>query len=146
MKDKFKLTHVTLYAKGWYTHSDDVVSDLIRVLNLDGYSPFDKRDVLSILLSQYQKSFNVDLVDFVSSINSHNCWKVGYYTKNCEWVKDHQDLPEYDMYTAVIYTIISGLRFLSTEWWYPTFPKYSKENRRPEDISINKLYERFVKK
>jgi hypothetical protein len=46
IKKPFRLSHVALYSKGWYETSDDVVSDLIKILNLDDYSPFDKNDVL----------------------------------------------------------------------------------------------------
>ena len=42
MENIFKLSHVVLYAKGWYQKSDDIWKDLKKILNLDDYSPFDK--------------------------------------------------------------------------------------------------------
>jgi hypothetical protein len=146
LKKPFRLSHVALYSKGWYETSDDVVSDLIKILKLDDYSPFDKNDVLRILLSNYEESFEINLIDFISSINQHNCWKHGYYTKNCEWVKEHETLPEYDMYMAVIYKILSDIRFIERNSWVVKFPKYSKNLKRPEHIKIRTLFEFFGKK
>jgi len=144
-KSPFYLSHVTLYAKGWYNRSEDIVSDLIKILKLDDYTPYDKNDVVLILLNAYEKSFNVRLVDLISSIHKYNCWKVGYYTKNAEWVKEYETLPEYDMYTAVIYKILSDLRFLEKKDWIVKFPKYSKEIPRPKNITIPSLIKHFVK-
>jgi hypothetical protein len=39
---KFKLTHVVLYAKGWYNSSDDIYADLKEILKLDDYTPLSK--------------------------------------------------------------------------------------------------------
>lgn len=145
MKSQFPLSHITLYAKGWYNRSEDIISDLIKILALDNYTPYDKNDVVLILLGAYEKSFDVRLVDLINSIHKYNCWKVGYYTKNAEWLKEYETLPEYDMYTAVIYKILSDLRFLDKKDWVVKFPKYSKENQRPNNITIPTLINHFVK-
>jgi len=141
IKNKFPLSHVTLYSKGWYNHSENIIFDLIKILELDNYSPFDQRDVVSIIMHRYEESFDIDMVNFINDIHPFNCWKVGYYTNRYEWVKDHQTLPEYDIYTAIIYKILSDIRFLTNTEWEIKLPKYSKENKRPENITIPRLIE-----
>jgi hypothetical protein len=146
MKKNFSLTNVVLYAKGWYTRTEDPIKDLIKILELDDYTPFSKEDVVRILMSEYEKSFDIKLIDFINSIHKNNCWKVGFYTNECEWIKDFKSLPHWDLYTAVLYKILSDLRFLDKSRWNPKFPKYSKENPRPQDIKICTLYEHFAKR
>jgi hypothetical protein len=77
--EKFKLTHVTLYAKDWYLITNDIWDDLIKILELDGYTPFDKMDVYSILLSAVQNSQIyrwTELKEVMNGIHPSNCWKV----------------------------------------------------------------------
>lgn len=152
IKIMIPLNHFILYSKGWYNQTDDVVQDLIKILQLDGFSPFDKNDVLFILVNRYEKDFKSNrLVDFISNIHPNNCWKVSYFTKgNCDWLnKDEQDkLPEYDYYTAVIYKIISHYRFFEVDKLDGelSMPKYSKENPRPKHIELKTVIERWSKK
>ena len=146
MKNQFKLTNVTLYAKGWYEISENLFSDLIKMLELDNYTPFSRNDVVFIILNNYQKAFDVELVSFIDSINETNCWKVGYYTNNCDWVQNYESLPKYDVHTACIYKVLSDLRFITKEKWIPKFPKYNKTNPKPKKITICNLYEFFARK
>lgn len=145
IKDKFKLSHVALYAKGFYKRTDNVFEDLLEILKLDDYTPFDKRDVTIILMNGYQKCFDVDLINFISDIQDGNTWKVGYITKNSPFYKNAV-IKEYDMLEACVYKILSDVRFLTKDQFLVKFPKYSKKNPRPETIEIKKLYEFFVEK
>ena len=56
MEQKFKLTNVVLYAKGWYKKSDDIWEDLKKILELDNYTPFTKTDIYSIIVDAFQES------------------------------------------------------------------------------------------
>lgn len=144
--EKFKLSHVTLYAKGWYLKSDDIWEDLKKILKLDDYTPFTKMDVYSIILSATQNS-NIyrwtELKEVLNGIHPSNCWKVGYYVKeNADWAHKDTKINEYDMPTAFIYYVISNLRFIETKYWIPTVPKY-KLYPKPKHISLQKVIEQF---
>lgn len=89
MEQKFKLTNVVLYAKGWYKQSNDIWEDLKKILELDDYTPFTKMDVYSIILTAFQNS-NIyritELKEVLNGIHPLNCWKVGYFVKdNIQW-------------------------------------------------------------
>lgn len=148
MKSKvFKLTNVTLYAKGWYKQTDNIWDDLKKILELDDYTPFTKHDVFNIIVLRFEEveCRQSELSQVLIGIHHRECWKVGYYTKgNCDWLKD-QNLPEYDMATAVIYYILSALRDFDKEQWIIKTPKYTKY-QKPEHITIRKIYEMFVLK
>lgn len=149
MESKFKLTNVVLYAKGWYKRTDNVWDDLIKILELDGFQPFNKWDVYSIILTAVQKS-NIyrwtDLTEVLMGIHPNNCWKFGYYTKENEgWAGNDTIIHEYDMPTAFIYYTLSNLRFMENSLWNPSMPKVTKYPKG-EHITINKLYEHFGKK
>jgi len=150
MENTFKLTNVVLYAKGWYKQTDDVFADLIKVLELDNYSPFDKMDVYSIIISATQNSQLyrwTELKEVLNGIHPGNCWKYGYYTKdNASWTTTPKEqLPEYDMPTAFIYYVLSNLRFIDKTQWNPSIPKVTKYPKA-DHITIKSLYESFVKK
>jgi hypothetical protein len=150
MENKFKLTNVVLYAKGWYLRTDDVFDDLIKILELDNYTPFDKMDVYSIIISATQNSQLyrwTELKEVLNGIHPKNCWKYGYYTKdNADWTNTPKEqLPEYDMMTAFIYYVLSNLRFIDKSQWNSSMPKVTKYPRA-SNITINSLYESFVKK
>ena len=150
MENIFKLSHVVLYAKGWYLNTGDVFADLKKILELDDYSPFTNADVYSIIIDSVQNSKLyrwTDLTEVLNGIHPNNCWKHGYYVKdNAFWSnKSIEELPIYDMPTAFIYYVLSNLRFISnTEWIVktPKVTKYPKSN----DITIRELYENFCKK
>ena len=111
---KTPLNHFILYCKGWYEITDNRFEDLKKILQLDGFTPFTESDVLSIILNRYEKDFkdNLRLGDFITNLHPKNTWKVGYDTKgNHDWIKDDENLPEYDYYTAVLYKIMSDYRF-----------------------------------
>jgi hypothetical protein len=152
MENKFKLTNVVLYAKGWYLQTDDIFEDLRKILELDDYLPNNKFDVYSILLHHVQSS-NLyrwtELKEVMNGIHPHNCWKVGYYTNyNVPFFIDRkcgQNLPEYDMVTAFVYYTLSNLRNLDNTQWYVKMPQVHKYPRA-KDVTINQLYKQFGKK
>lgn len=150
MEQKFKLTNVVLYAKGWYKTTDDIWEDLKKILELDNYTPWDKNDVYSILLSATQAS-NIyrwtELKEVLMGIHPNNCWKYGYYCKsNADWstANSSKELPDYDMPTAFVYYVLSNLRFMENKYWNPAVPKYTKYPKKP-NITINQVFNFFVK-
>lgn len=149
MKEKFKLSHVVLYAKGWYEKTDNVWEDLKKILVLDNYTPFTNSDVFSIMVSSFQKidCRQSELREVLFGIHPSECWKVGYYVKeNKDWArKEEQDsLPNYNMPTATIYYILSYLRFIDRENWEEKIPNY-KFYPKPKNISNKKVKEVFKK-
>ncbi len=135
-KEKCNLSHTILYSKGWYNKTNDVIEDLKRILCYDDFQPCDKNDIISILISSYEKSIDIRLINLISEIHPENCWKIGY----------HYEDGKYDYYTAVIYKILSDFRFLNNKNWIPRVPKYSKTEKRPDDISLSSVIERFKTK
>ncbi len=144
MKDKvFPLTHLVLYAKGWYKKTDNIWEDLKKILELDDYSPFTDNDVYSIIVSRFSEfdCRQSELKEVLFNIHPNQTWKYGYWTKHNKFMKENI---EYDMPTAVIYYILSSLRDLDRDKWIPKIPKYTKYPKG-ETITINKVYEHFCK-
>lgn len=149
-QDKFKLTHTTLYAKGWYKKSDNVWDDLMEILKLDDYTPFSKGDVYNILLNNVQRydSRWTDLREVMIGIHPNECWKYGYYVKNnANWSngKSVNELPDYDMPTAFIKYVLSNLRDLDRNQWNPSVPKWTKYPKK-SNLTISDVYNMFIKK
>jgi hypothetical protein len=144
-KDKFPLSNVVLYAKGWYPHTENVWEDLKKVLELDGYTPFTNNDIYYILTGAWER-FDIQqskLREVLIGIHPSECWKIGYYTKGCTWGTNPEKYPEYDMPTAFTYYVLSSLRFIDNTRWNPITPKYTKL-KRPSNISINKVFTHFI--
>lgn len=144
----WNLSHVALYAKGWYQKTDNIWEDLIKILELDNYTPFTKEDIfiiLSIEWSNFTKNSDFYTIrHLLEGIHPTQCWKVGYYTKgNCSWLKPYQELPEYDMPTAFIYYILSNLRDIERKDIKKAIPKYSKVFKRPANINLKKVIDVF---
>lgn len=148
MDNKFKLTNVVLYAKGWYLRTNDIWADLTKILELDGYSPQNKWDIYNIILKsveilpdhiQWKKISSI-----LSGISPANLQWIGYKCKeyNYETVYEQELLPTYHPGEAFVYYVISNLRFLDTHFWNPTMPRATKYPRNP-DISISQLNESF---
>lgn len=133
----FKLSHVVLYAKGWYNRSDDIWADLTQMLEYDGYTPFCNGDVFWIITNMFEES-NLggntnSLLQVLIGIQPTECWKYGYKcTKET-----------YDISTAVMYYILSSVRFIDNTQWIPKVPKYNKVTPRPKDIKIKDIFEHF---
>jgi hypothetical protein len=139
----FPLGHVALYAKGWYRKTDDIFSDLRKILEFDDYTPYTNSDVVVILLRNYEQSIKIRLIDFVNEIHPLSCWKVGYYPNEGNFRKTDGD---YDLYKALIYKILSDVRFLSSDQWIVKTPRYSKDFKRPDNITLKQVIDRFNKK
>jgi hypothetical protein len=147
MEKKFKLTNVVLYAKGWYKRTDNVWEDLMKILELDDYTPFSNNDIYSIITSAVQNFQGVErwteLKQVLFGIHPSECWKYGYYTKeNQTWASKNTKIHDYDMPTAFIYYVLSNLRFMENKYWDVRMPKVTKYPKNPE-ITINSLYKHF---
>lgn len=139
----FPLGHFTLYAKGWYENTEDIFEDLKKVLRLDGYSPLTKNDVTSIIVNRYSEYFNVELSDFLSSIQDSEIWKHGYSTKT----NDYHGISEkvYDYQTAIVYKIMSEVRFSNATYAKFVIPNYKGELKKPKHISTQRVISSFNK-
>lgn len=145
MKTKqFKLSHVVLYAKGWYLETENKWEDLKKILTLDGYTPFTNSDVYSIIINAFD-NFEyraTELKQMLSGIHPEECWKYGYYTNTCTWINDYDNLPFYKMEDAIIHYILSTLRTLDKEHWIKVIPKY-KKYPKPQNLSLKKVIDIF---
>lgn len=146
---QFQLAHLVLYAKGWYKKTDDIWEDLKKILVLDDYTPFTKNDVYIVILGCFSRAeFDYranDLRPVLEGIHPAECWKFGYYTKGCTWVKNSENLPEYDMQTAFIYYVLSKLKFLEMKYYKFAVPKYKLYPKNP-NIPLKNVIERFNRK
>jgi len=148
MKERFKLSHLVLYAKGWYAKTDDVWEDLQKILRLDNYTPFHKNDVYSIIVGNVQEYGQrwTELREIMFGIHPHECWKYGYYTEESKhWAHKDAKIAEYDMPTAFIYYVLSNLRQLDNKKWNVVTPKY-KLHPKPKSIATQQVIEMFNKK
>lgn len=145
----FTLAHVMLYAKGWYEKSGDIWADLMKILELDDYTPFNKGDVYSILIHRFEdlpeEVYGRKLSTLLNDIDEHNSWKFGYiHNGNKEhWPLMKGEFQDYDVKTAVVYYILSTIRFIDTKYYKIAVPKYSKNNPRPKNIELKKVIEVF---
>lgn len=151
MKTKiFPLTHLVLYSKGWYKHSDNIWDDLKIILDMDGYTPFTKGDVYNIILNNFDKfdSRESELRQVIVGIHPSECWKHGYYTNQYySPLEETKNLPNYDMPEAFIRYVISSLAFIDNSQWNVRMPDYIHyKELRPNHITIKKLYNVFGKK
>jgi hypothetical protein len=132
-----QLKHVSLYAKGWYEKTDNVFEDLKKILTLDDYTPFVNNDVFIILVHEYQRiKPHFDLATFISEIQPRKASWHGYNPKEGEW----------DLFTAVVYYILSEFKFLDREATGRAVPKYSKQFPKPKGIATKTVIETFSTK
>jgi len=100
------LKHTTLYAKGWYLKTD-LVEDLKKTLNADGYIPDHAGDIINILIQEITPYWvNVKKRDaesllrqVLSDADPVSSWKVGY----------HEDSSKHDYRSAIIHSFLSIL-------------------------------------
>lgn len=52
-KEYYPLNNVVLYSKGWYKTSNDIWADIKYMLDLDGYCPGTKNDILTIMIVSF---------------------------------------------------------------------------------------------
>lgn len=127
---KFPLSHVCLYAKGWYNRSENVWNDIRKCLSADGYCGdlFTNSDCLNVILNRWSEmqadhthSFNA----LVFGAMDHNCWKHGYSTKtNWSYGQNIDQLPDYDYMTAVLWYILSSLQGCESSAWIQKRPDF----------------------
>lgn len=132
--NKFNLTNVVLYAKGWYKKTDDIWNDLKQILILDDYTPFTKNDVYQIILNNVEKINGqrwTSTSALLNGIHPDNCWKINY-----------NETTNYKLEEAVIHYVISNLRFIDNKKWSPKMPRVTKYPKN-DNISINDLYRHF---
>lgn len=137
MDNKFKLSHVVLYSRGYYNKSGDIWTDLKQILQYDDYTPFSNNDVFWIITNSFEKAdlggYTNTLLQTLIGIQQTECWKYGY-----ECTKE-----TYDMATATMYYILSTIRFIDRTKWDPKVPKYNKITPRPKNIALKTIIEFF---
>lgn len=121
---KFPLGHVALYAKNWYKRYDprgrgknkSIFDDLRICLTHDNYSGeyFSDAQVASIIASKVcenLKSSRLEIIQILSGISPHECWKSGYYTLECSWISKEQKeyLKPYNYNEAIVRYFLSVL-------------------------------------
>jgi len=146
--EKFTLTNTVLYAKGWYLQTDDLIEDLKKILELDGYTAFIKNDVYNIILHRVE-DFAVNnkhwtkMSAILDGIHPYNCWKHNYYIgENNIWADAKTKIQKYDQQTAFIYYALSNMRDLSKEEWNVKMPRVTKYPK-DKNITIKDLYDMF---
>lgn len=149
MENKFRLCHVVLYAKGWYHKTDDIFRDLRFALNLDGYSGdhFSNDDIVYMLLSECDQikktSFKTSEIYF--KIRPRETYLYGYiHNQSPDYFKRPTEYKDYDFNLAIIYYILSKLRFLNkSEWVIDVGPIYGKGLGKPYRIKKSEIEEIF---
>ena len=146
--EKFKLSHVAMYAKGWYKRRDNIWHDMRKCLTADGYSGevFSKYDTLMIIMIKFEKiprnANRSILSEFYNGIKPSQCWKHGYYTKDHTWAKDYQSLPEYNIDEAALRYCLSEIALLGREDFNIVKPDYKNCLPRPNDYK-KETFEKF---
>jgi hypothetical protein len=154
---KFKLLHITLYAKKWYKRydGDNTIWDDLRVIfDLDDYNGefMSKNDMVMIMLNHCQlldvRAFT-DLNSFASGICRESSWRCGYRYDGMPFQRDdEQNLPEWDYHEAIIHYCLSNLSITETvklvgEGGCLPMPNYDKGLKRRKGISNKNLKELF---
>lgn len=111
---EFHLNHVALYTKGHYAKNEDIWEDIKACLRADDYTPETKENVLAIVTRNVAPLFKQDIVDYtralIDAINPYGCWKYGYYTNTCDWIKNYKELKDYDQQEAILWFFLSKLQ------------------------------------
>lgn len=129
---QFTLSHVVLYAKGWYTKTEDIWADLTKILEYDDYMPENNNDIMSIMVSEFEKAtLNANWNGLFNTI-------VGINTS----MKNNN----YEYNRATIDYILGSLRFIDNTCWIPKVPKYNKNNLKPKHIELKSVIEHFKNK
>lgn len=151
MKKKFDLSHVVLYAKGWYHKTDDIFRDLRFALTLDDYSGefFSKKDIVRKLLRDCSElSSNVFSMDQIyCGIQKNQTHMKGYvHNESPKYVLEKYDkeLDEYDMDIAIVKYLIGELKFIKKEEWKAAKPIYGKGLGKPYHIKKPRVEEMFA--
>ena len=119
----FKLLHVAKYAKKHYLRTDDIWADLKLCLRADDYTPDDNNDILGIISTNMYPLLIRDehtIAEFIKYCAPDRTWEIGYYTKQSQEPVlrkglEKENLPDYDYWTAVLYSYMLILRFSGKE-------------------------------
>lgn len=135
MDNKFLLTHLVLYSKGWYkkynvkSKRKTIWDDLKIIMALDGYSGeyMNQTDIFNVILNNISNSCLVNhrpftIPELIHNIQPDNSWKYGYRVQF--------QSSEYNYQESVIRYIISELTFIENKDWNVALPNYSKMPRR----------------
>ncbi|MDA3780343.1 MAG: hypothetical protein PF487_09040 [Bacteroidales bacterium] len=118
--NKFSLTHVALYSKHWYNHSNNIIEDLSKCINADGFyiSPV-SGEIFNIIFNKLINAEVLDmktnLISLINDASPKNSWKNAYYTKDS--ICNPNPKIEYDYYTALIYSCIYYIQNLEKDQW-----------------------------
>lgn len=116
----FSLSHVALYVKGWYNRSNNIIEDLSKCIEADGF-PFNNttHDIFNLIFGKLINSKIIhpetNLKSLINSASPHDCWRVGYYTKDSLCNPNPQI--EYNYYTALIYSCLYYVQNLEKDQW-----------------------------
>lgn len=163
--ETFNLKHITLYSKGFYKKSDDIVKDLRKCFTADNYCGeyMTINDMVGVILSHFQRIKNqrcTELLEYTSGISEDNCWKYGYRVKDNKFLQtfnvvlkeENDKLPIYDIRMAVIYYVLSSIRLMSFEeigivdMVAPDFKKCLPRRNGIKDKRLKEFFGRFVEK
>jgi hypothetical protein len=115
---KISISHICLYAKGWYQWSDNIIADVYKLYCIDYGNTIDKevnkQRLARVLVNELSKLPTplVKLTHFLFEIEESKCASFGYYTKKYFG----EQYPEYDYYEAIIRYCLSILRFVEVEY------------------------------
>jgi len=122
MNDFKQNPNLLLYAKGWYVKTGNIVEDIVKCLNADGYDqlkPNMINDTISIVV-RYTMNLQIKdnnlhpdkIVDMLSKLNPDNTKQMGYMTPISNYGVHKY---EYDYATTVLWYCLSELGMLNVE-------------------------------
>jgi hypothetical protein len=146
--EKFRLSHLCLYAKGWYQKTNDIVKDLQTILSLHGFSgDLSKRDIASFMIGKCEKIdiFHFSTSQVVAGLEPYQTYRSGYVHNQTPRIFNRLDdkLEDYDYSLAIIYYCLSGLSMLDNEKWVREAPIYGKVLKKPEHITQSDIDSNF---
>lgn len=122
-ENKLVLSHVFLYAKGWYQRTKEIWEGYLRCLIADGhYSPYSRSDVAYLLLKIIIKNKDLffhgreDVDMYIHEQIRERIERLEWYEKDIEGLKPHQ---LYD--TAVILFCHGVLQFTDKDMFSECF-------------------------
>jgi hypothetical protein len=121
-----KLKHFALYTKGHYVMTDDMIADLRKCFDADGYCGeyMTKHDMVTVLtknIAPLLRDAEHMVSQLLEGIDPRQCWKRGYY-HSTDYREPAARLRDgdlhnqpYDMYIATIKFYMSEVRFKTVE-------------------------------
>lgn len=129
--------HIYLYAKHWYHHSTNIITDLRIIISERSYGPLtivkgelydvdalvNINDAITVLLEitfMYMNHLS-DFIELISNTLPEGSWRTGYIHKDTpdEWLmrplQEKANLPAYDPKIALIYACMHILRFQTVD-------------------------------